>query len=119
RKTAAAAGEVAVSRTPLSTLLYALQQSINGLSLGCLYALIAVGYTMVYGISRIVNFAFGEFYMMGAFLTFIGYALVLWLGGSLFPFAIVVILIGTAATVAGYSWAADKMALRHMRSTSL
>jgi branched-chain amino acid transport system permease protein len=45
------------------------QQLINGLMLGCLYALIAVGYTMVYGIIELINFAFGELFMFGAFIT--------------------------------------------------
>jgi len=45
------------------------QQLINGLMIGCLYALIAVGYTMVYGIIELINFAFGELFMFGAFIT--------------------------------------------------
>ncbi|MGH3340493.1 MAG: ABC transporter permease subunit, partial [Propionibacteriaceae bacterium] len=44
-----------------------LQQLINGLSLGALYALIAVGYTVVYGIIQLINFAHGEIFMIGAF----------------------------------------------------
>ena len=43
---------------------------INGLSLGAIYALIAVGYTMVYGIIKLINFAHGEFYMFGAFIGY-------------------------------------------------
>lgn len=49
---------------------YFLQQLINGLSLGALYALIAVGYTVVYGIVQLINFAHGEIFMMGAFGAF-------------------------------------------------
>lgn len=45
------------------------QQLLNGLMLGCLYALIAVGYTMVYGIIELINFAFGELFMFGAFIS--------------------------------------------------
>ncbi|MFN7145944.1 MAG: branched-chain amino acid ABC transporter permease, partial [Myxococcota bacterium] len=44
-----------------------LQQLLNGLSLGAIYALIALGYTMVYGTLQLINFAHGEVYMMGAF----------------------------------------------------
>jgi branched-chain amino acid transport system permease protein len=44
-----------------------LQQLINGLSLGAIYALIALGYTMVYGVLRLINFAHGDVYMLGAF----------------------------------------------------
>lgn len=47
-----------------------LQQLVNGLTLGGVYALIAVGYTMVYGVIQLINFAHGELYMFGAFLTF-------------------------------------------------
>lgn len=47
-----------------------LQQIINGLSLGSIYALIALGYTMVYGIIKLINFAHGEIYMIGAYIGF-------------------------------------------------
>ncbi|MGL5978989.1 MAG: branched-chain amino acid ABC transporter permease [Erysipelotrichaceae bacterium] len=48
-----------------------LQQLINGLSLGSIYALIALGYTMVYGIIRLINFAHGDIYMIGAYVAFL------------------------------------------------
>ena len=48
-----------------------LQQLINGLSLGSIYALIALGYTMVYGIIKLINFAHGDIYMLGAYIGFI------------------------------------------------
>jgi branched-chain amino acid transport system permease protein len=48
-----------------------LQQIINGLSVGSIYALIALGYTMVYGIIRLINFAHGEIMMMGAYFAFV------------------------------------------------
>jgi len=47
-----------------------LQQLINGISLGSMYALIAIGYTMVYGVLRLINFAHGDIMMVGAFMTF-------------------------------------------------
>lgn len=47
-----------------------LQQLVNGLSLGSIYALIALGYTMVYGIIKLINFAHGDIYMLGAFVAF-------------------------------------------------
>lgn len=47
-----------------------LQQLVNGLSLGSIYALIALGYTMVYGIIKLINFAHGDIYMLGAFTAF-------------------------------------------------
>lgn len=48
------------------------QQLINGIQVGAIYALIAVGYTMVYGILRMINFAHGEVYMAGAFIAWLG-----------------------------------------------
>jgi branched-chain amino acid transport system permease protein len=59
-----------------------LQLLVNGLTLGSLYALIALGYTMVYGILKLLNFAHGDVYMVGAFL---GYGVLAGLGGSLSP----------------------------------
>src|SRR5262249_5352067 len=47
------------------------QQLLNGLSLGSIYALIALGYTMVYGVLRFINFAHGDVYMLGAFSGFV------------------------------------------------
>ncbi len=51
-------------------MTYFLEQLLNGLSLGCIYAFIALGYTMVYGIIKLINFAHGEFFMVGAFLGY-------------------------------------------------
>jgi len=57
-------------------LTYFLQQLINGLQLGFVYALIALGYTMVYGIVRLINFAHGDVFMVGAYIGF--FALTYW-----------------------------------------
>lgn len=68
------------------------QQLINGLSLGSIYALMALGYTMVYGIIGLINFAHGDIYMVGAFL---GYMLVTSVGLGVFP-SIVIAMLFTA-----------------------
>ena len=47
-----------------------IQQLINGISLGSIYALIALGYTMVYGIIKLINFAHGDVFMVGSFIGF-------------------------------------------------
>lgn len=47
-----------------------IQQLINGLFLGSIYALLALGYTMVYGIIKLINFAHGEVYMIGSFIGY-------------------------------------------------
>lgn len=67
-----------------------LQQLVNGLTLGSVYALIALGYSMVYGILKLLNFAHGDVYMVGAFA---GYAVLIGLGGPADPRVPVVLLI--------------------------
>ena len=71
---------------------YFVQQLINGVTLGSIYGLIAIGYTMVYGIIGMINFAHGEIYMIGAYVglvtltaigTSAGYPLPLVLGAAL------------------------------------
>jgi branched-chain amino acid transport system permease protein len=66
------------------------QQFVNGLTLGSMYALIALGYTMVYGILKLLNFAHGEVYMMGAFA---GFGVMTVLGGPAAPIVPVVLMI--------------------------
>lgn len=68
-----------------------LQQLINGLSLGSLYALIALGYTMVYGIIKLINFAHGDIYMIGAF---VGYYVTTYLHLSFLP-TLIIAMIGS------------------------
>jgi branched-chain amino acid transport system permease protein len=67
------------------TLTLFFQQLANALSLGSLYALIAIGYTMVYGILRLINFAHGDVFMLGAYLAFYGVSIFLlpWWGALL------------------------------------
>ena len=59
-----------------------IQTLVTGLVTGCLYALIALGYTMVYGVLKLLNFAHGDLYMVGAF---IGYFAIGWFGGPTEP----------------------------------
>ena len=54
---------------------YFLQQLINGVTLGSVYGLIAIGYTMVYGIIGMINFAHGDIFMVGAFVALISFIL--------------------------------------------
>lgn len=76
----------------MNQLTYFLQQLINGLQLGFVYALIALGYTMVYGIVRLINFAHGDVFMVGAYLGF--FALTSW--RLPFPLAIITAMVGCA-----------------------
>ena len=67
-----------------------LQNLLNGIASGSIYALIALGYTMVYGILRLINFAHGDIYMVGAFL---GYGVFTELGAPLSPVVSIVPLL--------------------------
>ena len=75
-----------------------LQQLVNGITLGSIYALIAVGYTMVYGVIQLINFAHGEIYMLGAFISF---SLLTGLFGVGLPFGLAVIVAVLACALAG------------------
>jgi branched-chain amino acid transport system permease protein len=55
---------------------YFIQQVINGITLGSVYGLIAIGYTMVYGIIGMINFAHGDIFMIGAFMALITYLII-------------------------------------------
>ena len=52
---------------------YFIQQLVNGITLGSIYGLIAIGYTMVYGIIGMINFAHGDIFMIGAFIAIISF----------------------------------------------
>jgi len=82
-----------------------LQQIINGLTLGSIYALIAIGYTMVYGIIGLINFAHGEIYMIGAY---VGVVSLVGLPAFGLPLTLVIILAILIAVVltGGYGFAA-------------
>lgn len=71
-----------------------LQYTVNGLTAGSFYALVALGYTMVYGVIRLINFAHGDFYMVGAF---IGWSTLQWLSGNHWPVAVVLMVALTAS----------------------
>jgi len=98
-------------------LAYALQQLINGISLGMIYGLIAVGYTMVYGIIGMINFAHGDIFMIGAFIALIG-VLLLQLGGMMEgPAALLLVLAISMAFTGLYGWAVERVAYRPLRGS--
>jgi branched-chain amino acid transport system permease protein len=74
------------------------QELVNGLTQGALYALIALGYSMVYGVLKLLNFAHGDLYMIGAF---IGYFVIQWFGGSTALVAPVPVVIFVMLVLAG------------------
>ena len=98
-------------------MAYALQQLINGISLGMIYGLIAVGYTMVYGIIGMINFAHGDIFMIGAFVALIALLLVS-LGGVMDgTAAILFMLLFSVAVTALYGWTTERIAYRPLRGS--
>ena len=96
---------------------YFLQQTINGLTLGCLYGLIALGYTMVYGIIGMINFAHGEIYMIGAFVSLILFTLLGVVGITWVPLAILLVLLLAIFFTSAYGWAVERIAYRPLRGS--
>jgi branched-chain amino acid transport system permease protein len=94
-----------------------LQQLINGVSLGAIYALIALGYTMVYGVLRLINFAHGDVYMLGAFA---GYFLATALNLDANPSVLwaIVVTIGAMVICAGIGVLIERLAYRPVRHHS-
>jgi branched-chain amino acid transport system permease protein len=94
---------------------YFTQQLINGITLGAIYALIAIGYTMVYGIIGMINFAHGEIFMIGGFVSIIAFLLLGLFGITWAPLAILVALLVTMALTPLYGWALERIAYRPLR----
>ena len=96
---------------------YFLQQLINGLTLGMIYGLIAIGYTMVYGIIGMINFAHGEIFMISAFISIIAFLVLGLLGMGWVPLALVLILVTTMLLTSVYGWALERVAYRPLRGS--
>jgi branched-chain amino acid transport system permease protein len=101
-------------------LEYFLQQLINGLTLGSIYGLIAIGYTMVYGIIGMINFAHGDVFMVGSMVSFIVLLAAL-LNGFNGPFAIVLALaccvFFSMLIAAVYNWTIERVAYKPLRGS--
>ena len=95
-----------------------LQQLINGLTLGSIYGLIAIGYTMVFGIIGMVNFAHGDVFMLSAFIALIIFlALTQLLGLASMPVAFLIVLVAAMACTALWNWAIERVAYRPLRGS--
>lgn len=94
------------------------QQLLNGLVLGTIYGLIAIGYSLVYGIIGMINFAHGEVYMISAYLTAICLALFSMLGISSVVLAIAFTFIITMSITGLYGWAIERIAYRPLRHST-
>ncbi len=98
-------------------MAYFTQQLVNAITLGAIYGLIAIGYTMVYGIIGMINFAHGEIFMIGAFIALIGFMICSLLGVGSAPLAILLVLLMAMAFTAVYGWAVERMAYRPLRGS--
>jgi branched-chain amino acid transport system permease protein len=96
---------------------YFLQQLINGVTLGAIYGLIAIGYTMVYGIIGMINFAHGEIFMIGAFISLIAFLLLGMLGVTWIPLALLLVLVIAMIFTSAYGWTVERLAYRPLRGS--
>ena len=94
-----------------------LQELVNGITTGALYALVALGFSMVYGVLKLLNFAQGGLYMIGAY---IGFFVIQWFGGSTaltipVPLLLVIMFVLAAGLVGGLGVAIERFAYRPLR----
>lgn len=99
---------------------YFLQQLINGITLGSIYGLIAIGYTMVYGIIGMINFAHGDIFMVGSFLALIAIVgLGLSAASGLFTLllALILVLVFAMVITSMWGWTVERIAYRPLRGS--
>jgi branched-chain amino acid transport system permease protein len=99
---------------------YFLEQLINGITLGSIYGLIAIGYTMVYGIIGMINFAHGDIFMVGAFISLIAILAIGLTASASFAFmllALILVLIIAMMMASAYNWTVERVAYRPLRGS--
>ncbi|MEQ1711722.1 MAG: branched-chain amino acid ABC transporter permease LivH [Hyphomicrobium sp.] len=97
---------------------YFLQQLVNGLTLGSIYGLIAIGYTMVFGIIGMVNFAHGDVFMLSTFIAVIVLLILTQiLGITSIALALLLVLVAAMALTALWNWAIERVAYRPLRGS--
>jgi branched-chain amino acid transport system permease protein len=95
-----------------------LQQLINGITLGSIYGLIAIGYTMVFGIIGMVNFAHGDVFMVSSFIALVVFLiLTTWLGVNQIVLALFVVLIAAMVLTSLVNWTIERIAYRPLRGS--
>jgi branched-chain amino acid transport system permease protein len=94
------------------------QQLINGITLGSIYGLIAIGYTLVFGIIGMVNFAHGDVFMVSAFIGLIAYLIITaWLGIASPVAALLIVLVVAMALTSLVNWTIERVAYRPLRGS--
>ena len=97
---------------------YFVQQLINGLTLGSIYGLIAIGYTMVYGIIGMINFAHGDIFMIGSFIALAMFLILTSvLGFAFLPVVLLIVLIVAMIFTSAWGWTVERMAYRPLRGS--
>jgi len=97
---------------------YFVQQLINGITLGSIYGLIAIGYTMVFGIIGMVNFAHGDVFMVSAFIALIAFLILTsWLGVGSIAIALFIVLIVAMLFTSLINWVIERAAYRPLRGS--
>src|SRR5690348_11436607 len=95
-----------------------LQQFINGITLGSIYGLIAIGYTMVFGIIGMVNFAHGDVFMVSAFIALIAFLLLTsFLGVTSIALALLIVLVVAMLFTSLVNWTIERLAYRPLRGS--
>jgi branched-chain amino acid transport system permease protein len=94
------------------------QQLVNGMTIGSTYALIAIGYTMVYGIIGMINFAHGEVYMIGSYVAFIAIAGLSMMGINSLPLVITAAFVASIVVTSAYGYAIERVAYRPLRGSN-
>ncbi len=97
--------------------LYFIQQMFNGVTLGSTYALIAIGYTMVYGIIGMINFAHGEVYMIGSYVSFIVIAALMMMGIDSTWLMIAAGFVMAVIISSAYGWSIERVAYKPVRAS--
>ncbi|MET4693059.1 high-affinity branched-chain amino acid ABC transporter permease LivH [Endozoicomonas lisbonensis] len=100
------------------SLYYFIQQLLNGLTVGSTYALIAIGYTMVYGIIGMINFAHGEIYMIGSYIAFIVLAALAMMGIDSVVLMLAGAFIISIIITSTYGFAVERVAYRPLRNSN-
>ena len=97
---------------------YFVQQLINGLTLGSIYGLIAIGYTMVYGIIGMINFAHGDIFMIGSFIALTTFLILTTvLGFAFLPVVLLIVAIVAMLFTSAWGWTVERLAYRPLRGS--
>ena len=99
------------------TFTFFFQNVVNALQWGSFYALIALGYAMVYSILMLFNFAHGDIFMIGAFISLIAFLILMSIGVTFIPLALLLVLVVAMVITSAYGWTVERLAYRPLRES--